>query len=108
MDENNCEDGLGCVDPEVHLFTEQSEDDVLNMFRQSQMPKRKDFPEGIMDAPAHHTPHLMFENAPKCEAEGMPKYSGRPLPQKEPAEITALWRKLSGVRPKENVEAAKV
>ena len=105
------EDGLGCTTPDVHLFTEQgvsqTERDVLKMFRQNETPKKKDWPEGIMDAPAHCKPCLTFADAPECEADEMPKYSG-PSTKKEPADITALWRKLSGVHPKENVEAAKI
>lgn len=106
------DDGLGCTTPEIHLFTEQgvsqNEKEVRSWIKQSDLLKRKDWPEGILDAPAHHKPCLMFDDAPKCEAENMPKCSERAANVKEPAEITALWRKLSGVRPKENVEMAKV
>lgn len=96
------DDGLGKTKPELHLFTEQSKDDVVNMFKKSDMPKLKPMPEGVMDAPRHHKPCLAYENAPACIEEILrckPK-------EKDAPEDLALWRKLAGVRPQENVEGA--
>lgn len=67
------------------------------------------FPEGIMDAPKHHKPCLMFDDAPTCDTkyDELPRHIPKVIEEKQPPETQALWRKLAGVRPQENVEAAK-
>lgn len=97
------DDGLGQTKPELHLFTEQSKDEVINMFRKSDPPKPRPMPDGIMDAPRHHKPYLIFENAPICNEKVERECISK---EKEAPEGLALWRKLAGVRPQENVEAA--
>jgi len=119
-------DGMGKANPDLHLFAQQSKGEVLKMFKQLEDAKKqkKDFfgkvrplaecggnaYASIMDAPAHHKPCLTFEDAPKCS-----EYIGEPVNiratgkciVKEPPETMALWRKLAGTNPQENVEAAK-
>lgn len=108
-------DGMGRVNPDLHLFAKQTKDEVLKMFKQIEEAKKqkKDFlgktASGIMDAPAHHKPYLMFEDAPKCNdyiGEPVSIKTGQSLYDSEPPETMALWRKLAGVRPEENVEVA--
>lgn len=115
--------GMGKVNPDLHLFVEQSKANVLKMFKQIEQAKKeqKEFfgkarPLGedfagklnVMDAPAHK-PCLLFDNAPSCSewGEAVNPKCGHSDPQKEAPETVALWRKLAGVRPQENVEAAK-
>lgn len=100
-------DGLGNVTPDLHLFCEQSKSDVLKMFKQiADAKKRQEWPDGIMDAPAHHKPHLLCEDAPACSEDVRSAVCSRETKDKDAPENLALWRKLAGVRPQENVEAA--
>jgi hypothetical protein len=131
MDEKNhskdCEDmykkdDINRTTPEIHLFCEQSKSDVLKMFKQIEEDRKNqagkarplsDPTLSIKDVPETNKPHLLYEDA---KSFGDSTWYGLKHnlnlehikePSAETPETIAVWRKLSGVRPEENIEAAK-
>jgi len=119
-------DGMGNVKPEVYTFAEQSKDEVLKMFKaadkvESIFSKLKRGEERYKKLGGELKTEdrasgcgLLYDDAPACDDIKLSEYKqynrvscGYTDCSKEDASTLALWRKLSGVRPQENLEAAK-
>lgn len=122
-------DGMGNIKPEVYTFAEQSKDEVLKMFkaankaeslfskayklkREEEARLRQNLGGELKVEDRKQGCPLLYEDAPACDDIKLSEY--KPLGSsscrdysREDAGTLALWRKLSGVRPQENLEAAK-